>query len=200
MQKHVIWGVCGLVIGFVSGGYLAYRSLSKVYKKKLKEAEDLYLSGDEDEDLEDVDWSDPFDEDEDSEEEINPVQDYVKLSREYDSPAFNEHFAQRVGPKDDDNEYDPDDIYEITQEQFKKEIGYRDNETLTYYKKDGVLVDCCEHVLRDKVRVIGQEALDTLEAEDISDIDFVYVSNDVDDKVFEIVIEHNYSWEEMNQG
>lgn len=201
MQKHIIWGVGGLLIGFVTGGYLAYHSLSKVYKKKLKEAEELYLSGEDEDDLEDVDWDDPFGEDDGDGEvdEINPV-DYVRLSRQYGSETFNEHFAQRVGPKDDDNEYDPDDIYEIDQDQFKKEIEYRDNETLTYYKKDGVLVDSCEHVLTDQPRVIGQEALDTLGAEDISGIDFLYVSNDVENKLYEIVIEHEYAWRDMVGG
>lgn len=197
MQKHIIWGVGGLLIGFVTGGYFAYCGLSKVYKKKLKEAEELYLSGDEEE-LDDVDWDDPFAED-DSVDEVNPI-DYVAISRKYSSDQFNEHFAQRVGPKDDDTEYDPDDIYEIDQDQFKKEIEYRDNETITYYKKDGVLVDCCEHVLNDQARVIGQEALDTLSAEDISDIDFLYVSNDVENKLYEIVVEHEYAWRDMVSG
>ena len=96
MQKHIIWGVGGLLIGFVTGGYLAYHSLSKVYKKKLKEAEELYLSGDEDEDLEDVDWDDPFGEDDEDAEETMEQCDNVFYENEEEINRLLKEYATRI--------------------------------------------------------------------------------------------------------
>lgn len=198
MNRNVIWAIGGFAVGFLTGGYLAYRNLSKVYKRKLEEAAAEY----EDEEVEDVDWDDPFDvvgvnEVEETRDEKNEEIDYVKLSRVYSNEDFNKHFEQRVGPKDDDSEYDPDDIYIIDQERFKKEIAYRDNETITYYQQDDTLVDSCENVLRNRERVIGIEAMDEIGT---TDADFIYVSNDVENKAYEIVIEHTYSWRDMVSG
>lgn len=125
------------------------------------------------------------------------LKSYSELSREYRSPEFDEHFATRDHPHDDDEEGEDGSIYLIDADQFKKDISYRDDETITYYQQDGVLVNSADRVITNPVKVIGDEAAREMER---TDKDELYVSNDIEDKVYEIVIEHMYAYRDMVGG
>ena len=123
---------------------------------------------------------------------------YAALSHQYKSDEFDEHFAERDHPHDSgEGDEDPDDIYLISKDQFQREVKYRADETITYYQQDGVLVNSVDQVIRDQEEVIGKEAMEKAES---TEQDFLYVSNDVEDKIYEIVVEHMYSYRDMVGG
>lgn len=102
---------------------------------------------------------------------------YEELSREY------------TGEK---REKEDDDIYKIIDEhQFVQSMSVVDNETIVFYQKDGVLTDSCGEPIPNSVNLLGYEALTTIE--DTTD-DFVYVTNEKLEKMFEISIEHDKSF------
>ena len=75
--------------------------------------------------------------------------------------------------------------------EFEKNLKIRDNESLTYYQVDGILVDSVNERIPNEERIIGVEAMDKVG--DCSE-DYLYVSNDVEDKMYEIIVEHNQSF------
>ena len=126
-----------------------------------------------------------YDEDEEEIDDIinNP---YHQLTQQY-----------KDHPRDSDEEVDSDSIYLIDQEEFSKEVSYRDDETLTYYQQDDVLVDSADQVIRDHLAVIGIEGQEAVEK---TEQDFLYVSNDVQNKIFEIAVEHKYLYRDLVNG
>lgn len=145
---------------------------------------------------------------------------YAKLSKEYKSDSFDEHFEDRVGPSDEDDDEDDDLVRDedadseddknkkiriISPERFNADIEYRDNETLTYYQMDDVLVDSANHKIEHEEEVIGKECMGLIASmerpagtEDLDDdIDietFVYVDNEIDDCMYEIIVNHNQNF------
>lgn len=141
--------------------------------------------------------------------------DYAKMSKEYRSESFDEHFEDRVGPSDEDDDDDDEEsentendnkkIRIISAKRFKEDLEYRDNETLTYYQMDDVLVDSANHKIEHEEAVIGKECLGLISSmekpegtEDLdNDIDiesFVYVDNEIDDCLYEIIVNHNQNF------
>ena len=106
---------------------------------------------------------------------------------------YKSHENERPEDKKDDldDPFDPDDIYLISDDEFRKDLNYRDSETVTYYQEDHMLVDSADMPIHDEERVVGTEALDELpETEE----DYLYVSNDIENKMYEIIVEHNQSF------
>ena len=83
------------------------------------------------------------------------------------------------------------DIYLISDDDFRKDLNYRDSETMTYYQEDHVLADSADMPVHDEEEVIGVEALDELPT---TEEDYLYVSNDIENKMYEIIVEHNQSF------
>ena len=117
---------------------------------------------------------------------------YKKLRERYSSEKLSQKVGDRDHPHDSgENDYDPDDIYLIDAQTFKKEMLYRDDETVTYYQQDGVLINSADQLIDNQERCIGQEAVDIVGN---TDADYLYVDNQVENKVYEICIEHRYSY------
>lgn len=145
---------------------------------------------------------------------------YAKLSKEYKSDSFDEHFEDRVGPSDEDDDEDDDLVRDedadskddknkkiriISPERFNADIEYRDNETLTYYQMDDVLVDSANHKIEHEEEIIGKECMGliasmerpegTEDIDDETDVEsFVYVDNEIDDVLYEVIVNHNQNF------
>ena len=72
-------------------------------------------------------------------------------------------------------------------------MNYRDNETLTWYSEDKILVDSADMPIHDEEDVIGIAALEVLEEND-EDLEVLYVSNNIEDKMYEIIVDDNLSY------
>lgn len=206
MKDRMLYGILGFLLGGLVGGYLVGSMCGREYRKRIEE---LTEQNDElvaenkksreralaerqkavqEAEVELEDDYDPF-EGLDDEDEDDFSLDYEGLSRRYKSDDFNRHFETRVGPSEDDIDFSK--IRLITGDEFAEDVERRDNETLTYYQEEGVLVDSTNEVIENEERYVGPDAMekvfDTQE-------DFVYVSNDIEDKMYEIVVEHDGSF------
>ena len=125
---------------------------------------------------------------------------YKELTRRYSSEKIDEIIRKHDHPRDSgEDEYDPDDIYLISPDTFRQELKYRDDETITYYQQDGVLINSADQLIDNQERCIGREALDEVGT---TDKDYLYVDNQVENKVYEIFIDHRYSYyrDVLNSG
>lgn len=195
MKRWLIGGFVGAIVGFVGGYFFGGMNCAKHYRNRIEELED------------------------ENERLLNETAEETGENAENDSsPSFivtksytNSSFKPTTGfldPKrirksdyDDmtkvyrdpaDTEDERADIHIISEQQFKDDLNYRDNETLTWYKEDGVLADSADMPIHSEEDVIGVEALDKLE--NMGDDEFLYVSNDIEDKMYEIIVEGSMSY------
>lgn len=79
----------------------------------------------------------------------------------------------------------------ISQEDYEQDFEFRDAENLVYYQADHVLADSFDDRIGNAVDIVGEEAL--RQAQDTND-DFLYVLDEVEDKMYEIEINHEESY------
>lgn len=185
MGDKLLCGFLGFFVGGVLGGYFVGRMCGKKHREmiqKLRESDPF---------IEEDDWKDPFEEDEketeeEKEEEANegePETERKHYNKDYESIKIKSATVAKS----------PDHIHLIDEETFQRDIDKRDNETLTYYQEDGVLVDSANEIIRNEEEVIGVEAMEKI-FDCGEDMEYVYVSDDQEDKMYEVVVEHNTSY------
>ena len=80
----------------------------------------------------------------------------------------------------------------IDKETFKRDIEVRDSDTYTYYQEDGVLVnDITQEVEPDQEGVLGKEVMEIIED---TEKDELYIDNEPDDMLYDIVVDHSMSY------
>lgn len=189
MKRWLIGGFVGAVVGFVGGYFFGGMNCAKHYRNTIedleRENETLRVCENANEDIKDMKRISNY-LDNKIRETKNPtfkvkkeaINNYENLTGVYRDPA--------------DTEDERADIHIISEQQFKDDLNYRDNETLTWYKEDSVLADSADMPIHCEEDVIGVEALDKLE--NMGGDEFLYVSNDIEDKMYEIIVEDNMSY------
>ena len=175
MSDAVVCGLIGFLAGGIVGGYLAGRFFGKEYRSRIQALQ------------------------EEREELIEEGRKTAQRGSQGPYRAFCEGYSEGISeghPVDDDEPGatepgDPDDIYLIEETEFVRDMNLRENDTLIFYQEDGVLTDSRNEVLNNSQDIIGMEALEEAET---TDQDFLYVSNDNQDCMYEIAIEHNQSY------
>ena len=79
----------------------------------------------------------------------------------------------------------------MSQEDYEQDFEFRDAENLVYYQTDHVLADSFDDRIGNAVEIVGEEAL--REAQETNQ-DFIYVLDEVEDKMYEIEINHEESY------
>ena len=79
----------------------------------------------------------------------------------------------------------------MSQEDYEQDFEFRDAENLVYYQADHVLADSFDDRIGNAVDIVGEEAL--RQAQETND-DFLYVLDEVEDKMYEIEINHEESY------
>ena len=79
----------------------------------------------------------------------------------------------------------------MSQEDYEQDFEYREAENLTYYQEDHVLADSFDDRVGNAVDIVGEEALKVAEE---TNQDFIYVLDEVEDKMYEIEINHEESY------
>lgn len=95
---------------------------------------------------------------------------------------------------DEANEQNRQDLHirMIDKETFKKDLEVRDSDTYTYYQEDGVLVnDVTQEIETDQEGVLGKEAMEIIED---TEKDELYIDNEPDDMLYDIVVDHSMSY------
>lgn len=205
MNHNFIYAAIGFILGGIAGGFFMGCYCGKVYKKRIdtlegeidilkanskakkekelsergKKAEDHKLAKKTAEDIVGYhEYVAPEREDEEENEDVDLDEDV-----EFDDPF-----------EDDDLEDEQDEremITMISKKAYNEDLQYRDSETLTYYVEDGILADAFDDPIQNAAEVIGIEAIEKAET---TDEDEIYVSNDIEDKIYEIIVEHNESY------
>lgn len=79
----------------------------------------------------------------------------------------------------------------LTQEEYEQDFEFRDSECLMFYQQDQILADAFDEAVANASEIVGENAMDI--ASDTQD-DFIYVLDEVDDKMYEIEINHEESF------
>ena len=188
MSHSIIYGAIGFILGGLTGGFLVGTWFGKEYKKRIDRLE--Y----ENEKLRD-------DRREKKAEELKAREkkaDEHKLAK-----VTAEEIVKKTGymPDDSEDEEDVDlddvefddpfeesqeDIRLISKTQYNEDVMLKESETLTYYQQDGILADAFDDAVQNATNVVGIDAIE--KADEAADDDILYVSNDVEDKVYEIIV------------
>jgi hypothetical protein len=80
----------------------------------------------------------------------------------------------------------------IDKETFKRDLEIKDSDTYTYYQEDGVLVnDITREVEPDQVGVLGKDVMEIIED---TEMDELYIDNEPDDMLYDIMVDHTMSY------
>ena len=170
MSSKIIYGVTGLIIGSIAGYIIGGTTCAKHYKTMISDLEE------ENDRLNDevIDISKEQQERQEIQKTAIPESD-MKAYKSYAMPYSDKQINIRI----------------IDEDAFRKDLDYRDNETVTYYQQDGVLADSADMPIHNEEELIGIEALDELAK---TNEDFLYVSNDDEDKMYEVIVDHSTNY------
>lgn len=212
MNHNFIYAAIGFIIGGIAGGFFMGCYCGKVYKKRIDELEEeidaLKTDGKTKKEKDLVDREKKAEEHKlakKTAEEIVGYNEYVSPEREEEEEEEEEdeedvdldedvEFDDPFSDEDDELEEEQDDremIKLISKKLYNEDLQYRDSETLTYYVEDGILADAFDDPVQNAAEIIGIEAIEKAET---TDEDEIYVSNDIEDKIYEIIVEHNESY------
>ena len=119
---------------------------------------------------------------------------YAKASKnpaDFDADDNDDPFSDIL---DQANEVNRKDLHikMIDKETFKRDIEVRDSDTYTYYQEDGVLVnDVTQEIETDQLGVLGKEIMEIIED---TEKDELYIDNEPDDMLYDIVVDHSMSY------
>lgn len=217
MNHNFIYAAIGFILGGIAGGFFMGCYCGKVYKKRIDELnEEIDVLKTSNNTKREKDLADREKKAEDHKlakktaEDIVGYHEYVSPEREDDEVdldeevEFNDPFEGDSNDDDylsshdhfeDDDLEDEEDEREmvklISKKAYNEDLQYRDSETLTYYVEDGILADAFDDPIQNAAEIIGIEAIEKAET---TDEDAIYVSNDIEDKIYEIIVEHNESY------
>lgn len=212
MNHNFIYAAIGFILGGIAGGFFMGCYCGKVYKKRIdaledeidilktdgkakkeeelekreKKAEDHKLAKKTAEDIvgyhEYVSHEREEEEEEDEDDDFDSDEDL-----DFDDPFDGHATAGGLEEEQDEREM----VKLISKKAYNEDLQYRDSETLTYYVEDGILADAFDDPVQNAAEIIGIEAIEKAET---TDEDEIYVSNDIEDKIYEVIVEHNESY------
>ena len=207
MNHNFIYAAIGFILGSIAGGFFMGCYCGKVYKKRIDSLEEeidiLKEDGKVKKEME-LEKREKKAEDhklaKKTVEDIVGYHEYVSPEREKEEEDEDEEEDEGDVDLDEDVEFndpfsDEEDEREmiklISKKAYNEDLQYRDSETLTYYVEDGILADAFDDPVQNAADIIGIEAIEKAET---TEEDEIYVSNDIEDKVYEIIVEHNESY------
>lgn len=182
MNKVVVSAAIGVAIGGIVGYFVGGMTCAKHYKRTIEELQD------ENDEL--IDEMKKTREKAVSEPQKGITEAVSNVRSEKDQKQYH-NLASKYGNPEKDESRTEKDIRIISEQEFKENIEYMDNEQVTWYKEDGVLIDSADMPIHNEEETIGIEALDKLEN---YPLDVLYVSNDIEDKLYEIIVENDMSY------
>ena len=186
MKKAFIGGLIGLIAGLAGGYFVGGYRCSRVYKDRIMELEE------ENEKL--IEETSKIEIKAVSEAPTDISEPKIEKSENEDKKMYIRKIEAYVDPDEEDDLIDSkSDFRIISEDDFVRDVNYRDNETLTWYSEDKILVDSADMPIHDEEDVIGIAALEVLEEND-EDLEVLYVSNNIEDKMYEIIVDDNLSY------
>lgn len=206
MNHNFIYAAIGFILGGIAGGFFMGCYCGKVYKKRIDALEgEIDILKEDGKAKKERDLTDREKKAEEHKLAKKTVEDIVGY-HEYVSPEREEEEDEEEDVDLDeevefDDPFEDDDLEEeqderemiklISKKAYNEDLQYRECETLTYYVEDGILADAFDDPIQNAAEIIGIEAIEKAET---TDEDAIYVSNDIEDKIYEIIVEHNESY------
>lgn len=216
-MNKIILTLIGMIIGGVVGSVVTGVSCVKNYKKRIEdlteENNELYsqLMRKKREDIhkrEEKARKDEAEIDSSLERQLEEVREEKRRTTE----MVKEH-GYSVEEDDEEDDYDIDEDVEfddpfdegesvvvkkpveprkqafsmMSQEEYEEDYEYRDAENLIYYQEDHILADGFDDRIDNAVDIVGEEALRQAQE---TEQDYIYVLDEVEDKMYEIEINH----------
>ena len=210
MNNHIIVGVIGFIVGGLAGGFFMGCWQGKQYKKQIDrlqyEVDDLTDKLHEKKAADISERTKKVEKNKFNRMTMQEIVDKAGYSRpeprkddrdeddEFDSEEdieFQDPFVEEESEESGGDDGEEPGIRLIDKKLYDEDLNFRDSETLTFYQEDGVLADQFDDPVARAVDVIGIEAIEEAEK---TDKDVIYVSNDIEDKIYEIMVEHNESF------
>ena len=221
MMNKIIFTLIGVIVGSIASGVFVGMSCAKTYKKQIEdlEADNEYLR-DQLHSQKEKDIQKREKKAREAEVEVDAaLKMQLEMARE--EKRKTEEMVKKHGysaaDEEEDEDYDIDEDVEfddpfdegesvvvkkpiekkvpmfsmMSQEDYEQDFEYRDAENLTYYQADHVLADSFDDRIGNAVEIVGEEAL--REAQETNE-DFIYVLDEVEDKMYEIEINHEESY------
>jgi len=120
---------------------------------------------------------------------------YAKASKnpvDFDSDDNDDPFVDIPVVSEKEKERHDLCIRMIDKDTFKHDLEVRDSDTYTYYQEDGVLVnDATQEIETDQIGVLGEAAMEIIED---TEKDELYIDNEPDDMLYEIIVDHNMGY------
>lgn len=172
MNNIIIGAALGLITGGILGGYFGSRVCHKAYETELEELKgERDCLKEENEALREMVI-------EKREKVIEKKEKQLKKT-EY-KPEPRPEIKQEIGEEDD--------IRLIDEEEFKLNYDFRDNDTVTYYQQNQVLVGSDDIEIRNHEGFLGRECAAMI---DDTDKDFLYIDDCGREVMHEIIVDHN---------
>lgn len=219
-MNKIIFTLIGVIVGGIVSGVFVGMNCAKTYKKQIEdlEADNEYLR-DQLYNKKEKDIQKREEKAREAEAEVDAsLMAQLTIAREEKQKTA--ELVKKHGysvDEEDENDYDIDEDVEfddpfdegesivvkkpiepkkpmfsmMSQEDYEQDFEYRDAENLTYYQEDHVLADSFDDRIGNAVEIVGEEAL--REAEETNE-DFIYVLDEVEDKMYEIEINHEESY------
>ena len=217
MSDRIIFALIGALIGGIAGSIVSAKLFGKDYRKRIEELEQINKQLRAKENFEKrMDISIKEKRVKAKEEDLDAsLASQLSMAREEREKTEELIQSHGYSPEDEDGEFDSEEDVEfqdpfdgeevvvkaetkkepsfkmMTQEDYEEDYEYRDSECLTYYQEDHVLADAFDDRVGNPEMIIGKEAV--LQA-DNTDGEFVYVLDEVEDKMYEIEINHEDSY------
>ena len=204
MSDRIIFALIGAIIGGIAGGIFVGCTCCKEYKKKIMQLEEenseLRIRRRKAKEVELKEKGEELDRAQKKAQEIIEEEGYSVMNIsdaifdsddevDFDDPFEEDSDGEKVVVKEEEEKKPSFSL--MTQKEYEDDFQFRDSESLTFYQSDKVLADAFDDRVGNPARIIGEEALN--EAESTED-DYVYVMDEVEDKMYEIEINHEESY------
>lgn len=214
-MNKIIFTLIGIIIGGVVSGVFVGANCAKTYKKKIdeltKENDQLYSE------LHSKKREDIRKREEKAREAEAEVDSSLLIqlaqAREEKQKTAEMVKAHGYSAEDEADDYDIDEDVEfddpfdegesvvvkkpieprkqafsmMSQEEYEEDYEYRDAENLIYYQEDHILADGFDDRIDNAIDIVGEEALRQAQE---TEQDYIYVLDEVEDKMYEIEINH----------
>ena len=200
MGDKIIFGLIGLFLGGIGGFFVGGAVCAKEYKKTIEalQMENETLVEESEKAISDREKAVR------KAEVKYRVEDIIKKEG-YSSPEndekenggnsytfYSDEIAEFDDPFDSEvNDKKPKGFRILTEDQYSEDIKYVESESLTYYQRDKVLADAFGDPITNATNIVGADALKSAET---TKENYIYVSDDDEEKLYEIEIDHEESF------
>ena len=204
MSDRIIFALIGAIIGGIAGGIFVGCTCCKEYKKKIMQLEEenseLRIRRRKAKEVELKEKEEELNRAQKKAQDIIEEEGYSVIETsdaifdsdddvDFDDPFEEDSDGEEVVVKEEEEKKPSFSL--MTQKEYEDDFQFRESESLTFYQSDKVLADAFDDRVGNPERIIGREALSEAE---MTDDDYVYVMDEVEDKMYEIEINHEESY------